>query len=101
MQQRERIHAQHRQFMQRLAAFKTVKHIRLLGTILAFEIVTPGQDTYTNQLADELHRFFRAKRIMLRPLGNTLYILPPYCITNEELGKVYESILEFVGQQHS
>lgn len=101
MQQRERIHAQHRQFIQQLAAFKTVKHIRLLGTILAFEIVTPGQDTYTNQLADELHRFFRAKRIMLRPLGNTLYILPPYCITNEELGKVYESILEFVGQQHS
>lgn len=95
-QQRERIHAQHQQFLQRLAAVGTVKHTRLLGTVLAFEIITPGQDVYTNQLADELHRFFRAKRIMLRPLGNTLYILPPYCITNEELGRVYESILEFV-----
>lgn len=93
-QHRERIHAQHKQFAQRLSTYKTVKNIRLQGTILAFEMVTPGQDNYTNQLADQLHRFFRERRIMLRPLGNTLYIMPPYCITDEELGQVYESIIE-------
>jgi adenosylmethionine-8-amino-7-oxononanoate aminotransferase len=96
LQNRERIHARHQQFIPKLAACKTVKGIRLTGTILAFEIITSGQDTYTNQLADRLHRFFRERRIMLRPLGNTLYILPPYCITDEELERVYESILECV-----
>ncbi|KAA2243894.1 adenosylmethionine--8-amino-7-oxononanoate transaminase [Chitinophaga agrisoli] len=95
-QQRQRVQAQHEAFIQRLSASSAVKQIRLLGTILAFEIVTPGQDTYTNQLADELHRFFRQKRIMLRPLGNTLYILAPYCITDKELGEVYGAIMEFL-----
>lgn len=93
---RERINRQHQQFIQRLSAHKTVKHIRLTGTIVAFEIVTPGQDAYTNQLADHLHRFFRERRIMLRPLGNTLYVMPPYCITDEQLGMIYESILACV-----
>lgn len=93
---RERINRQHRQFIEKLSARKTVKHIRLTGTIVAFEIVTPGEDTYTNELADQLHRFFRERRIMLRPLGNTLYIMPPYCITDEQLGTVYESILAFL-----
>ncbi len=97
-QQRERVQTRHQAFIQRLSGSNAVKQIRLLGTILAFEIVTPGQDTYTNQLADELHRFFRQKRIMLRPLGNTLYILAPYCITDEELSEVYEAIMEFLQQ---
>jgi adenosylmethionine-8-amino-7-oxononanoate aminotransferase len=69
-----------------------------MGTIIAFEIVTEGEDNYINQLADQLHRFFRERRVMLRPLGNTLYILPPYCITDEQLGTVYESILAFLDQ---
>lgn len=94
-EQRQRINGKHRQFADRLSAYPTVKNIRLLGTILAFEIVTPGEDAYTNRLADGLHRFFREKRIMLRPLGNTLYILPPYCITDEQLEEVYESIIEY------
>jgi len=95
---RERINRQHQQFSEKLAAYKKVKHIRLMGTIIAFEIVTEGEDNYINQLADQLHRFFRERRVMLRPLGNTLYILPPFCITDEQLGTVYESILAFLDQ---
>ncbi|MET6998116.1 adenosylmethionine--8-amino-7-oxononanoate transaminase [Chitinophaga defluvii] len=90
---RQRIHVQHRQFADRLNTLPVIKNTRVLGTILAFDIITAGEDGYTNQLADYLHRFFRERRIMLRPLGNTLYILPPYCITNEQLTQVYESII--------
>lgn len=89
---RKRIHAQHLQFATVLKTLDIIKNTRVLGTILAFDIITAGADGYTNQLADYLHRFFRERRIMLRPLGNTLYILPPYCITNEQLAQVYESI---------
>lgn len=99
-QQRQRIHEKHQHFLHELTSMAPVKNPRLLGTILAFELVTDGADGYTNQLADHLHRFFRSKRIMLRPLGNTLYILPPYCITNEQLDQVYASIRELVSQLH-
>lgn len=93
---RQRIHENHQQFLGELQQMSTVKNPRLLGTILAFELITDNADGYTNQLADYLHRFFRGKRIMLRPLGNTLYILPPYCITDEQLAAVYSSIRELV-----
>lgn len=90
---RQRIHTKHRAFAVELAYHPEVKNVRSLGTIIAFEIVTGQADSYTNELAGFLHNFFREKRVMLRPLGNTLYILPPYCITDEQLDEVYESIL--------
>lgn len=93
---RQRINEQHQAFVAFLNTIPSVKHPRVLGTILAFEIVTSAADGYTNNLADHLHRFFREKRIMLRPLGNTLYIMPPYCMTNAQLGQVYESIRELL-----
>lgn len=93
---RQRINTRHRAFAVTLAYHPEVKNVRSLGTILAFEIVTGETDSYTNELAGFLFSFFREKRIMLRPLGNTLYILPPYCITDEQLDEVYGSILEML-----
>lgn len=93
---RQRINAKHRAFAVELAYHPEVKNVRSLGTILAFEIVTGQADSYTNELAGFLHTFFREKRVMLRPLGNTLYILPPYCITDAQLDEVYGSILEML-----
>ncbi|CAL1519551.1 adenosylmethionine--8-amino-7-oxononanoate transaminase [Chitinophaga sp. MM2321] len=95
-QQRTRIHTRHQQFLPELQQATIIKNPRLLGTVLAFEIITDNVDGYTNKLGDQLHHFFKEKRIMLRPLGNTLYILPPYCITDAQLEKVYASIREFI-----
>ncbi|HEY0273808.1 MAG TPA: adenosylmethionine--8-amino-7-oxononanoate transaminase [Chitinophaga sp.] len=91
---RARVAEKHAAFAQVLHGRPHVKNVRQTGTILAFEIITNNVDGYTNQLADHLHRFFRAKRVMLRPLGNTLYILAPYVITDEQLDRVYAVILE-------
>jgi adenosylmethionine---8-amino-7-oxononanoate aminotransferase len=93
-EQRVRVETQHWQFSQQLREMKQVKNVRIQGTILAFEVVTEAADSYINNLADYLHRFFKARRIMLRPLGNTLYVMAPYCITNEQLETVYNSIIE-------
>ncbi|SFD62000.1 adenosylmethionine-8-amino-7-oxononanoate aminotransferase [Chitinophaga sp. CF118] len=95
-EQRVRVETKHRQFSQQLYKMEKVKNVRIQGTIIAFEIITDTEDSYTNQLADYLSRFFREKRIMLRPLGNTLYIMPPYCITDEQLDTVYKSIVDCV-----
>lgn len=96
MQNRQRVNHQHQRFAAWLQTSASVKNVRLLGTLLAFEVVTPGTDSYTNELAASIHSFFRKKRVMLRPLGNTVYILPPYCITDAELEIVYDSVKEFI-----
>jgi adenosylmethionine-8-amino-7-oxononanoate aminotransferase len=93
---RERVETQHRQFAAQLKSTPKIKNVRIQGTIIAFEIITDTEDSYINNLADYLHRFFRERRIMLRPLGNTLYIMAPYCITNEQLDMVYKSIVDCV-----
>lgn len=101
---RRRVAAQHTAFAETLAKAKHVKNVRQTGTILAFEVDTGEADSYTNNLAGFLHAFFREQRVMLRPLGNTIYILPPYCITNGQLATVYAAILEMLrayGQQNS
>lgn len=93
---RERIAARHRQFAIELAYHDDVKNVRTLGTIVAFEVITGEADSYINDLSGFLRSFFAEKRVMLRPLGNTLYILPPYCITDAQLDEVYTSIMDML-----
>lgn len=65
------------------------KDVRTLGTLLAFEI-TKGKDEYLNNISSSITKMAMDNGVYLRPLGNTVYIMPPYCITGEELEKVYE-----------
>lgn len=69
----------------------TIKNIRVLGTILAFEIVG-GKDEYLNNISTIITQKAMAAGVYIRPLGNTVYIMPPYCITKKELEKVYEVV---------
>jgi adenosylmethionine-8-amino-7-oxononanoate aminotransferase len=63
---------------------------RRLGTITAFEI---GEGTgYLADLAPRLMRRFRENDVLLRPLGNTVYVMPPYCIDDADLDRVYAVI---------
>lgn len=73
-----------------------VKEVRHRGAVFALEIKTPEETSYLNPLADRVHGFFQERGIILRPLGNVLYVLPPYCITEEERTKVMDAIEEFV-----
>ena len=73
----------------------TIKNIRTLGTILAFEIVN-GKDEYLNDIATTITQKALVQGVYIRPLGNTVYIMPPYCITEEELERVYETILVMI-----
>jgi adenosylmethionine-8-amino-7-oxononanoate aminotransferase len=43
-----------------------------------------------------MYAYFIKKGLLLRPLGNVLYVLPPYCIREEELQKIYSAIREFL-----
>jgi adenosylmethionine-8-amino-7-oxononanoate aminotransferase len=79
---------------QRLAQFTgdaRFQNVRRLGTIAALDlkVADPG---YLAGLGPELTAFFHARGILLRPLGNTIYVMPPYCVTAAELDLVYDAI---------
>ena len=67
------------------------RNVRALGTILAFEIDSPDKD-YRSGIKEMVIKYSLDKGILLRPLGNTVYIMPPYCITGEELDYLYEAL---------
>jgi adenosylmethionine---8-amino-7-oxononanoate aminotransferase len=68
------------------------QHIRIMGTILAFEL-NIGKNEYANSIGTKIMHLAMKAGIYLRPLGNTVYVMPPYCITEEQLSKIYEFIL--------
>jgi len=84
-----RIESHHKNFLHHFSKHSHVKDMRLIGTILAIEIKTTGHTSYLNPIKDQLYSFFLEHRVLLRPLGNIVYILPPYCITDEQLNRVY------------
>lgn len=75
-----------------------VKAVRCRGAIFAIEIKTPEATEYLNPLADRVPQFFQERGIILRPLGNVIYVLPPYCITQEELANVFDAMEAFLAQ---
>lgn len=83
----------HWQYLDRyLCDHPLLEHIRTCGTIAAMEIKTDAASGYFNAIAPILKAKFLAEGLLLRPLGNTLYMMPPYCITPEELERVYQTI---------
>lgn len=90
------IEKQHVEFSEKIKSNKRVKNIRTKGVILAVEIETAHSSGYFNSLRDEMYAFFIKKGLLMRPLGNVCYIVPPYCITNEQLAQCYDAINEFV-----
>lgn len=88
----ERITESHGKFLQKIQHHPKIRTIRQTGTILAMEWQTGNNTSYFSSLRDTLYQYFLNAGIILRPLGNTIYILPPYCITDEELNYIYNRI---------
>ncbi len=82
----------HQTFAEELKSNPFLKDVRQQGTILALELKTE-QTGYTSNIRSSLYQHFISEGVILRPLGNVIYILPPYCITDAELQQVYKSIL--------
>lgn len=83
------------QFVHQLKQLNGIKNVRMLGTIVAFEI-TQGDDEYLNSISTTITKRALDKGVYIRPLGNTVYIMPPYCITEDELQKVYAVLLDVI-----
>jgi adenosylmethionine-8-amino-7-oxononanoate aminotransferase len=64
---------------------------RVMGTIAAFDMISDNE-SYFNAIGQTLKKAFIERNILVRPLGSTLYLLPPYCITDDELDFAYRTI---------
>ena len=95
LQHVERIASKHKEFAERLKGIKQVENIRICGTIIAFEVKDDIQG-YASSKRDEITEKALKKGVYLRPLGNTIYLMPPYCITDEELENVYSTVMECI-----
>jgi adenosylmethionine---8-amino-7-oxononanoate aminotransferase len=73
-------------------------NVRIKGTILAIEIQTAEGTSYFNNIRDVAYQFFIEKGVLIRPLGNVIYLLPPYCISEEDLAYIYDCIEEFLSK---
>ena len=92
----KRVNEQHLAFQNHIKKHPKVKTTRVLGVIFALEIKSNTQESYYGAMRNKLYNFFIDKGVILRPVGNIVYILPPYIMTNEQLQKVYTIIEEAI-----
>jgi len=81
----------HETFTNAIKSLEIIKDIRQTGTILAIELKSDSSG-YASSVRQQLYQDFLSQGVLLRPLGNVIYILPPYCIKEKELKKVYKVI---------
>ena len=88
----QEVNQSHLQFEQHIKKHPKVVATRVLGVILALEIKSDIKESYYGTMRNTLYNFFIENGVILRPVGNVVYILPPYVITKEQLEKVYQVI---------
>jgi adenosylmethionine-8-amino-7-oxononanoate aminotransferase len=84
----EKVHAAR---LPTFAAHPGVADVRHIGTVAAIELRVPDAG-YLSSLRPRLYEFFLTRDVLLRPLGNVVYILPPYVITPDQLNYIYDVI---------
>jgi len=93
-ERRRVIEAAHRAGLERIASAPGVSHPRVLGTAAAFDLA--GGGNYLDPIGARLTVFAFEAGVFLRPLGNVVYLLPPYCVTRAELEHAYDTIAQFL-----
>lgn len=90
------IEQKHKSFSEEIKKNKQVKDVRCLGTIIAIELNSEDSTSYFSSLRDVAYSFFIDRNIIIRPLGNVIYVMPPYCINDKEITDIYAAITDFL-----
>lgn len=88
--QRQCIEQQHNAFCSNWQGHPNLQRIETIGTILAVEY--RREESYFRPFSGNLKQFFLEQGILVRPMGNVLHLMPPYCIKEEELDAIYQLI---------
>ena len=92
----QQIHQHHLAFNEQVKNHPLVANTRCKGTIFALDL-SVEMSRYGN-LRDKIYNYFMSKGIYLRPLGKTIYIACPYVISNNQLHRIYEAILNLLDE---
>ncbi|NQX91810.1 MAG: adenosylmethionine--8-amino-7-oxononanoate transaminase [Flavobacteriales bacterium] len=92
----ERISNEHQDRVSRWQNHESFENVRSMGIVFALEVGNSGRQEYNHHIRKPLFEAFMDARLLIRPLGNTVYLLPPYCITNNELELCYSGIEEVI-----
>ncbi|AFL53474.1 adenosylmethionine-8-amino-7-oxononanoate aminotransferase [Sinorhizobium fredii] len=87
----EALAAKQRRHLQRFGADPRFRYVRQAGTIAALDLAVPTGG-YLADVGPRLRAFFRERRVLIRPLGNVIYLMPPYCVVDADLDRAYEAI---------
>ena len=93
----EDFEARHTQHLQTLASLPQVKDVRCQGTMAAFEL-NCGSTSYLNPVGRQLQKLCLQRGVYIRPLGNVVYLLPPLCISDDQLNNCYRAIGDGIPQ---
>ncbi len=85
-----RIIRRHKEFDKRIKEHPRVASTRQTGVIYALDLAV--QTSRYGSLRDRLYSYFMEQGVFLRPLGNTIYLLPPYVISDAQLDRVYDVV---------
>lgn len=78
-------------YVRQLKNIDALTNVRQIGTITAMEF-SAAESHYLSDVGPKLYDYFSSQNILLRPLGNTIYVMPPYCTTRADLDRVYDVI---------
>ena len=93
----EAISNRNNSFLSTLKKHAQVRDVRSIGTILAIEL-NDSENGYFSKLKEIAYNYFLENGLLLRPLGNVIFINPPYCLTEQEHQKIFDVITEFLNQ---
>ncbi len=92
----ERMKGANNEVLDLISQEPNVLNPRVCGTILAFEVNTSDRVGYFSGIRDQAYQYALERGVLLRPLGNTIFINPPYCITREEYDHLITVIISFL-----
>ncbi len=90
----KRINKIHREELFKLEKYDFLEKFRTIGLISAFEI--KNNSGYGSNFSNDLKNKFFEAGLLLRPLGNVVYFLPPYCISEEDLRNSYKNVIDVI-----
>ena len=85
----------HQECLREISKKLNVSKIRSLGTIAAFDLTDVSKD-YGSSESNSLKKKFLEEGLLIRPLGKTIYLMPPYCISETCLFDSYKKIIKIL-----
>ena len=85
----------HSQFQRKIMGHSMLDDLRQTGTILAMELKTADRG-YSANIRETIYRHFLEKDMLMRPLGNVMYFLPPYIIKSKDMKRGYDEVASFL-----